>query len=114
MEGLRWIALESIEAGAGGYAVARVKSVSRETGNPQEVGPLTETLRAHVRGLASHFPDADLLLERIDAAEPDHLADLVVANLPVSVADKARYAAEPRLSERLRLAGRLSGLTSTP
>jgi len=43
-----------------------------------------------------------ILIDRIeDAAE---LADLVMANLPASVADMAAYAEEPRLPERLEQA----------
>jgi Lon protease-like protein len=110
LEGVRWIALESVEPGPGGMRVARVKEVLREAGDPAEVGPLAESLRVHVRGLASAFPDAANLVARVDEAEPDRLADLVIANLPVSVDEKARYAAEPRLVERLRIASALSGL----
>ena len=35
----------------------------------------------------------------VDAAEPAQLADLLIANLPAPVDDKARYAAELRLAE---------------
>jgi hypothetical protein len=39
---------------------------------------------------------------------PEPLADLVVTNLSVSVAEKARFAAEARLGERLRIANALA------
>jgi hypothetical protein len=44
----------------------------------------------------------------LDDLEAGPLADLVIANLPVDVADKARYAAEPKLAERLRIARALT------
>jgi hypothetical protein len=50
----------------------------------------------------------------IDTLPPDALADLVIANLAVPVADKARYAEERRLPGRLRLASALAGATAPP
>ncbi len=43
----------------------------------------------------------------LDDLEAGPLADLLIANLPVPVAEKARYASEPRLAERLRIADAL-------
>ena len=44
----------------------------------------------------------------LDELEAGPLADLIIANLPVPVAEKARYASEPRLAERLRIATALT------
>jgi Lon protease-like protein len=104
LEGVRWIKVESIEAGPRGSSTARVSPVLLDPGDPGEVARLAASLRALARNLASAFPDGAHLVKRIDAAAPDRLADLVVVNLPVSVDEKAAYAAEPRLPERLRLA----------
>jgi Lon protease-like protein len=114
IEGVRLIRLTAID-GEGdardGYRVARVVPVTRDASDgDDDVRPLTDALRAHVRDMAKYFPDADRLLARVDAAPPDNLADLVMANLSLPVDDKARYAAEPRLVERLRIASALSGV----
>jgi Lon protease-like protein len=109
LEGVRWIALESLESHPAGYLMAHVTPVQVDTTGGPEVDALAASLRALARDLASAFPDAPRLLSLIDAAEPERLADLIVANLPVSVEDKARYAAEPLLTERLRIANALAG-----
>jgi Lon protease-like protein len=109
LEGVRWIALESLEAHPAGYRVAHVTLVQVDTTGGPEIDALAASLRALARDLASAFPDAPRLLSLIDAAEPERLADLIVANLPAPVEDKARYAAEPRLAERLRIATALAG-----
>ncbi len=108
LEGMRWIELTSLEAGPRGTLAARVNGVSVDPGDPAEVGPLAEALRAHARDLVAAFPDAPRLLAIVDAAGPEHLADLIVANLPVPVDEKARYASELRLAERLRIATSLA------
>jgi Lon protease-like protein len=108
LEGVRWIALESLaSAPSGEYRVARIAPVQVDTGDDAEVPALAESLRTRARDLASAFPDAARLVALIDAAEPERLADLVVANLPVPVDDKAKYASELRLAERLRIANAL-------
>jgi hypothetical protein len=111
LEGLRWIALESLHEEPGRGTVATVKAPAPILeGDPNEVAPIAASLRAHVRGIAAHFPDAQRLLAIVDAAEPERLADLVIANLPVPVDAKARYAEETKLVERLRMAARLAGV----
>jgi len=108
VEGIRWIALDSLSAvGPSGHLVARVGPVQREESDPAEVEALTGPLRARMRDLAGSFPDAARLLTLVDQAPPDHLANIAIANLPVPVETKARYAAEPKLAERLRLVGTL-------
>jgi Lon protease-like protein len=108
VEGIRWIALESLAtAEPSGHLVARVSPVPREEGDPAEVAALTEPLRARMRDLVSSFPDAARLVARVDQAPPDRLANIAIANLPTPVAIKARFAAEPKLAERLRLASTL-------
>jgi Lon protease-like protein len=113
LEGVRWIALESLEAAAGGYLVARIAPVHVDTSEDAEVAPLAESLRTRARDLASAFPGAAHLLALIDEAGPERLADLVVSNLPVAVDEKARYASERRLAERLRIANALIARSAT-
>jgi Lon protease-like protein len=107
LEGVRAIALGSVEADPGGYQVARVTLAHVDGSDRTDISTLTESLRARARDLASAFPDAARLVSLIDSADPERLADLVVANLPVSVEDKARYVSELRLAERLRIANAL-------
>jgi Lon protease-like protein len=108
VEGIRWIALASLTtAGPSGHLVARVTPAPREESESAEVEALTTPLRARMRDLVGSFPDATRLLALVDQAPPDHLANVTIANLPVPVATKARYAAEPKLAERLRLVSTL-------
>lgn len=109
LEGVRWIALGAIEPGPRGSLAARVSEVRVDPGDAAEVAGLAAPLRARMRDLASAFPDSARLVALVDAAEPAQLADLLIANLPASVDDKARYAAELRLAERLRIATALVG-----
>ncbi len=104
LEGVRWIELASLETGPSGYQVARVKPVHIEPGDAAEVGALATSLRALARPLAGALPGGQRIVAMLDELEPGRLADLIIANLPVSVTEKARYAAEPRLAERLRIA----------
>jgi Lon protease-like protein len=108
LEGVRRIRLQSLAMHPGGYQVAHVAPFALEDVDGAEVTALAAELRTRARDLAGAFPDAARLLALIDAAEPERLADLVVANHPASLADKARYAAEPRLAERLRIANALA------
>jgi Lon protease-like protein len=108
LEGVRRIRLQSLAMHPGGYQVAHVAPFALEDVDGAEVTALAAELRTRARDLAGAFPDAARLLALIDAADPERLADLVVANHPASLADKARYAAEPRLAERLRIANALA------
>jgi Lon protease-like protein len=107
LEGIRWITLQSIETTPSGHAVARVAAVRLEPGDASEVSALAEALRARARPLAGALPGGQRVVAMLDDLEAGPLADLVIANLPVPVAEKARYASEPRLAERLRIAGAL-------
>jgi Lon protease-like protein len=103
LEGLRWIGLDSIGVAPAGYAIARATALQVEPGDRAEVAALAEGLRVLARPLAGALPGGSRLVAMVDALEAEPLADLVVANLPVAVAEKARYASEPRLAERLRI-----------
>jgi Lon protease-like protein len=108
VEGIRWIALASLSTtGPSRHLVARVSPVPREEGDPAEVAALTGPLRKRMRDLVGAFPDAARLVALVGQAPPDHLANVAIANLPTPVDVKARYAAEPKLTERLRLVSTL-------
>jgi ATP-dependent Lon protease len=104
LEGLAWVTLTALDRSPDGYLVARVAPLRVEPGDPSEVERATETLRGTARVLAAALPGGAALVARLDAMGPEALADVVVANLSVSVAEKARFAAEARLAERLRIA----------
>jgi Lon protease-like protein len=104
LEAVRWIELASLEAGSSGYQVAHVTPMHIEPGDAAEVGALAASLRALARPLAGALPGGQRLVAMLDELEAGALADLIIGNLPVSVAEKARYASEPRLAERLRIA----------
>lgn len=108
LEGVRWIELASLEAGPAGSQVARIRAVHIEPGDAAEVDTLAEALRARARPLASALPGGQRIAAMLDELEAGPLADLIIANLPVPVAEKARYASEPRLAERLRIATALT------
>ena len=59
-------------------------------------------------GLYDKDTHIDRIIGMLDDLEAGPLADLVIANLPVAVAEKARYAAETKLAERLRIARALT------
>jgi hypothetical protein len=108
LEGVRWIALESIGVAPAGHAIARVNAVHFDPGDAAEVSALAGSLRDLARPLAGALPGGSRIVAMLDDLEAGPLADLVIANLPVAVAEKARYAAEPKLAERLRIARALT------
>jgi Lon protease-like protein len=109
LEALRWISLVSL-ADADGYQIARVAAAHVDDEAEADAVPaLAAELRDRARGLAKGLPEADRAVAMIDELEePEQLGDLVVANLPASVEDKARYAAEPTVAGRLRIAIQLA------
>jgi ATP-dependent protease La (LON) substrate-binding domain len=107
LEGLRWIALESLELAPEGMHVARVAPVPVDPGDAGEVASLAQPLRSRARELAATLPGGAHLAALIDTLDAEPLADLIIANLPVAVAEKTRYAAQPTLAGRLRVASAL-------
>jgi len=104
IEGTRWIALRSLTP-RGRFVTAHIAPVLVDKADAAaEMAALADSLRARARALAQALPGGATLLSTLDALDPEQLADLVVANLPVSVEEKARYASEPKLVERLRIA----------
>jgi Lon protease-like protein len=102
LEGVRWITLLELTRSEP-FIVARVAPTEIDEGDAVEIDALDGELRNAARKLAQTLPQKEAALAMIDAiADPGRLSDLVMANLPCSVAEKAAYAAEPALATRLR------------
>jgi Lon protease-like protein len=102
VEGVRWITLVELTASEP-CLVARVVATELDEGDATELDALDVELRDAARKLAATLPQKDAALAMIDAVvDPGRLSDLVMANLPCTVAEKAAYAAEPALTTRLR------------
>lgn len=103
VRGTEWIRLKAIEQEQP-YPVARVSRFVVQEETTEEVTRLEQALRDRVRALAAQMPDPTFLLRRIERMSALELVDAAVANLPSSVAEKARYASEPSLIARLKSA----------
>jgi hypothetical protein len=105
VEGIWWASLESSEpAGGEALTAVRVRPFQAKDDLPDaERKSLFEALRARAHSLARAMPQPERVVALVDSIHaPGRLSDLVVANLPCPVADKARYAAETTLRDRLR------------
>jgi len=115
VEALRAVRLQSCEAAAtaGDVTYARVQAFDVDTsGDSDERTELEQRLRSRAHGVAHSLPEPQQARDLIDSLDDVDLANAVVQNLPLPVANKAQFAAEPRLIERLRLA--LSWLDALP
>jgi hypothetical protein len=104
VEGQWWAVLGSIHRPSDrGFATASVSSWrASDDLTETERDELVDALRGRAHRLARAMPHAERVIALIDSIRtPSRLCDLVVANLPCPVVDKARYAAEPTLRERL-------------
>jgi Lon protease-like protein len=102
LEGVRWITLLELIASEP-CLVARVAATEIDDGDASEIDALDGEVRDAARKLAETLPQKEAALAMIDAiGDPGRLSDLVMANLPCTVAEKAAYAAEPALATRLR------------
>lgn len=122
VEGLGWIGLQELQAeGAGLRAhVTAVRTGSDEDVENERLSAGAEEVRERAKRLAKlALTESGPAIELIDSIEgPDHLADLVIANMKCPVEDKARYAEQSDGIERLRilkalLDGQLAALGSS-
>jgi hypothetical protein len=107
LQSIRPIRLLDVEQPSqpGGARHARVEAFDMDLSDgAQEVPALEESLRQQAQQLMAALPDPERASALLDQFDETDLADIIVANVPCSVAEKAAYAAEPRLVERLRLA----------
>jgi hypothetical protein len=111
---VRWITLQALEASRdGGHLVAHVTasrphsapSSARQPAEGAAISALAAVVRQSARRLAkAALPAPEAAIALIDGLEdPDELCDLVMANVRCPVADKARYAAQESLLERLHV-----------
>lgn len=96
----RWIRLQTLRAREP-FLVARIRPFEVEEVDAKEAARLEAALRERVKAFAARLPDPERLLRMTSAMSAAQLADAAIANLPVSVDDKARYASEPSLVARL-------------
>ena len=108
VQGLRWASLEGLDpSGARGFAVARVAPFQLLEGanDVADREALFGSLRDRAHRLSRTMPQPERVVALIDSIRVlERLSDLIVANLPCSVAEKARYAAEPSVAQRLHIA----------
>jgi Lon protease-like protein len=101
LRGIRWIRLDALDS-AGGYSVAQVSAQDVAAEDTPAVRALADQLRRRAayfaRTLSASLDAAGLLAQ---AKDPRQVVDLVMNNLPCSVEDKARFAAETNLQARL-------------
>jgi ATP-dependent Lon protease len=108
LEGVRFVTLVELVA-TQPFLLAKIATSAAEQGDESEIAALGGELRGIARKLALTLPEqreaALALIDQID--DVGRLSDLVIANLPCSVAEKAAYAAENGLAARLRSTIRL-------
>jgi ATP-dependent Lon protease len=110
VEGIRWITLEALEQ-TDPYYVARVADAAMDRGDDGQIAALDRQLRV----LAHRYADTMPIKNEVNAAidrmtEPRQLADLVMGNFPIPVAEMAAYAAETELTRKLDRAIALLGI----
>jgi hypothetical protein len=103
LEGIRWIALQALER-TDPYYVARIADAvpARAVDDPQ-IAALDSRLRELSHRFIDFMPsDRERIHAVVDqTTKPTDLADLVIANFPVPVADKVSYAEETEPSRKL-------------
>jgi Lon protease-like protein len=106
VEALRLVELRGLDpAEPGETRFARIAPFTLDTSTgAQEMPELERRLRSCARRLATALPEPESALATIDAMDQLDLASSIVQNLPRSVADKAQFATERQLVEKLRLA----------
>lgn len=96
LEGIRWVSLDTLEQ-VDPFYLARVSDAHHTPADPNALGALDTQLRDRARRLAATLaPEVrNQAIALIDAtADPQQLADLVMANMNLPVDDKAAYARE--------------------
>lgn len=111
MRALQQVRLEEL-SNEPAFTAVRIAAFEVSDEDAASVSELAGEVRARARGLARALPDAERLLSMLEELSPLELADLVVANLPGTVEQKARYASEPSLPRRLAQALQLTDAAS--
>jgi Lon protease-like protein len=106
VEALRLVELRGLDpADPDGARFARIAPFTLDTNTgAHELPELEQKLRSCARRLAANLPEPESALSTIEALDQLDLASSIVQNLPCSVAEKAQFATERQLVEKLRLA----------
>ncbi len=108
LQGLDRIRLDSLSS-TSPFLMAKVTRLEEQTGSDVEIEALTVGLKemaSQVLGMAPDLPeDATRIIEEIQ--EPNHLADLVAANLDTSIDEKVELLGMLDVKQRLRSVLRL-------
>jgi Lon protease-like protein len=96
LRGLQWVTREGLER-TEPFIAARVRAFDIGPGDPSEVA----TLRERVAPIVAAMPGGSRIRAMLDGMNALELADATIANLACSVEDKARYASETTVSQRL-------------
>ena len=99
---LTWIRLEALVQREP-FLLGRISPFEVSVVSSERIDALERELRSSVRKVVATMPGSDALMNSIAGMTVRELADATLANLPCSVADKARYASEPDLAARLEL-----------
>ena len=102
VEGLRFVALEELEQ-VDPYYRARIADTTDDPADDQQVAALAGQLREMAHRFVGFMPANQEQIHAVidQTKEPRQLADLVMAHLPLPVADMASYAEETQLTRRL-------------
>lgn len=107
LEGQWWAELEVLEESTDGdcaRAVVHPCDAGDDLTEPERAA-LFDSLRERAHALARGMPQPERVVALVDSVRTlERLSDLIVANLPVPVEDKVRYASRPTLRDRLRAA----------
>ena len=106
VEALRLVELRGVDAAEpDGARFARIAPVTLDTSTgAAELPELESRLRNAARRLAGALPDPEAAISIIDGLDQLDLASSIVQNLPRTVEEKAQFAIERQLVEKLRLA----------
>jgi hypothetical protein len=109
VEGQWWVALDEVtpareERRAWSTATVHAIEVSEDLAD-EERDALVGKLRERATALAQRMPQPERVVALVNSIRvPVRLSDLIVANLPCALDDKARYASETTLRDRLEAA----------
>jgi hypothetical protein len=103
LEGVRWIALQALEQIDPYYVARIIDAVPARVDDDPHIAALDRQLRDLSHRFIDFMPsDRERIHAVVDqTTKPTDLADLVIANFPVPVADKVSYAEETEPSRKL-------------
>jgi len=106
VEGIRWVELQALEQ-IDPYHVARISdTIDSDDDASHMIAQLDQQVRELAHRFADTMTDVSAQVHAVidQTTDPRQLADLVMANFPIPVADMASYAEETKLSGKLHRA----------